>query len=78
MKIINANELRVGDVFWYMNQVFTIDSIYPVTERAFFFDVSTCGSAGPLNAIVLHKGFFADRTKLITLIYREEYDKEDM
>lgn len=78
MKAINANELRVGDVFWYINQVFTIDRIHPVTEDAFFFDVSTWTPSGPLNAIVLHKGFFTDRTKLVNLIYREEYEKKDM
>ena len=58
--------------------MFTIDRIHPITEDAFFFDVSACGSASPLSAIVLRMGFFADKTKLITLIYREEYDKEDM
>ena len=74
MKTINANELRVGDVFWYIDQVFTIDRIHPITEDAFFFDVSTWLPSGPLNAIVLRMGFFADKTKLVTLIYREEYD----
>ena len=70
-KIIYANELRIGDVFLYREQLFTIDRIHPITEDAFFFDVSTCGPSSPLRAIVLRCGFFADKTKLINLIYRE-------
>jgi hypothetical protein len=78
MKVINANELRIGDVFWYMDQAFAIDRIHPVGDNVFFFDVSTYVSGRPLRAIVLHKGFFADKTKLINLIYREGYEKESM